>query len=104
MPCSEFSSQGFTVGLDLFRGDTGETRHLARMRCEDDGTAAAVDLLRMPGEDIECVGVEDEGKLRSPEEFKKKCFGRRLLTQTGADGEDGHLIEELVVVETLSGD
>src|SRR5271170_5063569 len=74
------------------------------MRRENHRSAAAVDFIWMPGEDIKGVGVENKRKLRFFEQLKQEGLGCRLLAQAGTDGKHGLLLKESIVVEIRSGD
>ncbi len=101
---AKFAGERFAIGLDFFGGDAGKAGHFAGMRGEDHGSGAAVDLFRMLGEDVERVGVEDDGKLRLVEQIKEEVLRGGVLAEAGTDGEYGFLLEELVVIEIFAGD
>jgi hypothetical protein len=59
--CGKFACERFTVRLHFLCGDAGEACHFTRVRRENNSAASAVDLVAVFGQDVERVGVEDQG-------------------------------------------
>ena len=56
------------------------------------------------GQDVERVGVEYGGEAGHVEQIEEEFFGRGVLAEAGPDGEDGFLLEELLVIQIFGGD
>ena len=84
----------FAVCLDIFDGAADEPCHLAGMRCDDERAVVAINRRGILGEHVERVGVQDEGLFCLADEFVDELFGLGMLSQAGADGEDGDSFEE----------
>jgi len=78
----------FAVGLDLADGSAGQSREFAGVGGEHDRAAEVGQGVGLPGQGVECVGVEDRGDLDLLDDPVHQVADLPRLTQSGTHGED----------------
>ena len=96
----------FTVLFDFLDTFSDQARHFAGVRRKDDDAARAVEIEFSFGNGVQGVGVEDHREMGLLDESKDKILRVGVLSQAGADGNDGFLLQqvfEIVGIEIARG-
>ena len=83
------------VGLHRLNGDARQARHFAGMRSEHQRTFAAVELVGMPVEGIESVGIDDQRNVGLSRCLMHELRRLRVASNARSDGDDRHRLSQL---------